>query len=65
MVDTSSLNEILEINQQDMYVRVEAGCTWKALYEVLRPLGLRTPFWGPLSGIHATVGGSPAWTPAR
>ena len=58
MVDTSSLNEILEINQQDMYVRVAAGCTWKALHEALRPLGLRTPFWGPLSGIRATVGGS-------
>jgi len=56
--DSSAMNEILEINQEDMYVTVQGGCTWKKLYEALEPLGLRTPFWGTLSGIHATVGGS-------
>ena len=40
-----------------MYVRLEAGCTWDALYRALKPLGLRTPFWGPLSGLTSTIGG--------
>lgn len=28
------------------------------LYEALKPSGLRTPYWGTLSGLKATVGGS-------
>jgi FAD/FMN-containing dehydrogenase len=40
-----------------MYVTVEAGCTWEALYAALEPYGVRTPFWGPLSGASATIGG--------
>lgn len=56
--DLQKLNRIIEINAQDMYVTVEAGCTWKSLYEELSKRGLRTPFWGSLSGLHATVGGS-------
>ncbi|MBS0474096.1 MAG: FAD-binding oxidoreductase [Proteobacteria bacterium] len=57
LFDTATMNRILDINETDMTVTVEAGCTWAALYEALRPRGLRTPFWGTLSGIHATVGG--------
>lgn len=57
LLDMTRMNRILEINEDDRYVRVEAGCTWAALYEALRPRGLRTPFWGPLSGIVSTVGG--------
>ena len=40
-----------------MYVTAQAGCTWKALAEALEGSGYRTPYWGTLSGIHATVGG--------
>ena len=58
VLDFSRLDKIVEINAEDMYVTVQAGCTWKTLYEALKPLGLRTPFWGPLSGIKATIGGS-------
>ena len=29
MIDMQELNKIIEINQQDMYVIVEAGVTWK------------------------------------
>ncbi|MEL7028462.1 MAG: FAD-binding oxidoreductase [Pseudomonadota bacterium] len=57
LVDTSQMNRILEINEEDMYVTVEAGCTWAQLYEALKPKGLRTPFWGPLSGLKSTIGG--------
>ncbi len=58
LVDLGRLNRILEINAEDLYVTVEAGVTWSQLYEALKPLGLRTPYWGTVSGFHATVGGS-------
>lgn len=55
--DTARLNRVLEVNAEDMYVRVEAGCTWADLHAALKPTGLRTPFWGPLSGLSSTIGG--------
>jgi len=58
IVDTTGLDGILEINRDDMYVTVEAGVTWKTLHDALRDTDIRTPFWGPLSGGQATVGGS-------
>ncbi len=58
IVDMSRMSRVLEINTEDMYVTVECGCTWKALYEALKDTGLRTPYWGTLSGIYASVGGS-------
>jgi FAD/FMN-containing dehydrogenase len=54
-LDTRSLEGIIEINPADMYVTVGAGCTWETLFEALRPLGLRTPFWGPSSGRFSTI----------
>jgi len=58
MVDMARLNRITEINEEDMYVIVEGGCTWAALYQALKEKGLRTPCWGTLSGLRATVGGT-------
>ena len=58
IVDTRRLDRILEINTEDMYVTVEAGCTWTVLYEALKEKGVRTPYFGPLSGIYATIGGA-------
>ncbi len=58
VVDMRAMNRVVEINTDDMYVIVEAGCTWKDLYEALAPHGVRTPYWGPLSGAYATVGGA-------
>ncbi len=58
LIDMGRLNRIVEINERDCYVTVEAGVTWKALKDALDPLNLRTPFFGPFSGIAATVGGS-------
>ncbi len=57
MVDMKAMNRVLEINQEDMYVTVQCGCTWQDLHEALKDTGLRTPYWGTLSGITATVGG--------
>jgi FAD/FMN-containing dehydrogenase len=56
--DTGRLDRIVEINVDDMYAVVEVGCTWKDLHLALKPHGVRPPFWGPLSGGTATVGGS-------
>jgi D-lactate dehydrogenase (cytochrome) len=36
---------------------VQPGVTWARLHETLAPLQLRARFWGPLSGLRATVGG--------
>ena len=57
MVDMGRMNKVKEINTDDMYVTVECGCTWAKLHEALKGKGVRTPFWGTLSGIRATVGG--------
>jgi len=57
-VDLRRMDAIVEINEQDLYVVVEAGCTWRTLYEALKAKGLRTPYFGPMSGYHATVGGA-------
>jgi D-lactate dehydrogenase (cytochrome) len=57
ILDMSRLNRIVALNAEDMYVTVEAGVTWAQLHEALKAKGLRTPFWGPLSGLTSTVGG--------
>ena len=56
-IDTARLTGI-EINAQNATVTVEPGVTWAALRDALHPLGWRTPFWGPFSGLAATVAGS-------
>jgi FAD/FMN-containing dehydrogenase len=58
IVDLSRLTRIVEINAEDMYVTVETGCTWGNLYAALKAKGLRTPYFGPMSGYRSTVGGA-------
>ncbi len=58
IVDTRGLNRIVEINEEDRYITVECGCTWVQLYNALKEKGLRTPYFGPMSGYHSTVGGA-------
>lgn len=60
LVDLRRLNAIVEINEDDAYVTVEAGVTWAALDQTLAARGWRTPFRGPFSGAVATVGGTMA-----
>lgn len=57
-IDLRGIDQIFEINAEDMYVRVGVGCTWRVLYETLKVQGLRTPYYGPMSGYNATVGGA-------
>ena len=58
LIDTSGLNRIIEINREDRYVVAECGVTWAKLFETLESEGLRTPYFGPLSGLEATLGGA-------
>ncbi len=58
LLDMTAMDRIVSISAEDMYVVVEPGCTWAALYAALAPLGLRPPFWGTMSGLRATIGGS-------
>ena len=48
----------IHIDEANAVVTVEAGVSWATLHETLKARGLRTPFWGPFSGLAATVGGS-------
>jgi FAD/FMN-containing dehydrogenase len=58
LIDTERMNRIVEVNREDMYVTVEPGITWANMTSALAEHGLRTAFWGPFSGLKATVGGS-------
>jgi FAD/FMN-containing dehydrogenase len=58
VVDLSRLTRIVEVNPTDMYATVEAGVTWRQLYDALADRGLRTPYFGPMSGYASTVGGA-------
>jgi FAD/FMN-containing dehydrogenase len=57
LIDMRKMNRIVELNEEDMYVTVQTGCTWAELNAELEARNLRTPFWGPLSGLVSTIGG--------
>ncbi|WP_448585316.1 FAD-binding oxidoreductase [Thermaurantiacus sp.] len=56
-IDPSRLKAIA-VDATNAVVTVEAGVTWAELRDALLPQGLRTPFFGPFSGLAATVAGS-------
>ncbi|WP_235532408.1 FAD-binding oxidoreductase [Sphingomonas sp. Leaf20] len=56
LFDTGALDSI-EVDADNAVVTVGAGTTWAKLKDALTVHGLRTPFWGPFSGLVATVGG--------
>jgi D-lactate dehydrogenase (cytochrome) len=58
VVDMGAMNRVLSVSAVDLTATVEAGCTWADLDAALMPMGLRSVFWGPMSGRKATVGGS-------
>lgn len=57
VMDTARLDAI-EINAEDLYTVVGAGCTWERLAEALKPYGLRAVQASPISGSRSTVGGA-------
>ncbi len=57
LIDLSSgMNEIIEINERDMYVKVGSGCTWKNVYDACAKKGLLLGCY-PSSFPSATIGG--------
>jgi glycolate oxidase len=58
VIDLGRLDRIVAIDEVNGHVTVEAGVTWATLRDTLAERGLRTPFWGPFSGLAATIGGS-------
>ena len=50
--------DAIDIDEPNAVVTVGPGTTWAALRDQLAARGLRTPFWGPFSGLVATIGGS-------
>ncbi|MEO0607947.1 MAG: FAD-binding oxidoreductase, partial [Pseudomonadota bacterium] len=58
LVDSTGLDEIHKIDAENLFVTVGVGLTWARLDEALKPHGLRAVFWGPASGLNATIGGS-------
>lgn len=57
VIDTAAMTDIT-IVADDLYAIVGAGCTWQALADKLKPLGLRTFVSPPISGSHSTIGGA-------
>lgn len=58
LLDMRRLDKVVEVNTEDSYVIAEAGVTWEQLYLACSAEGVRTPYWGPLSGRFATIGGT-------
>lgn len=58
ILDMTRMNNLLEIDEDNMSVTVQAGIIWSNLNEELAKRGYRIPFWGPESAYGATVGGS-------
>ena len=57
LFDLAAMDQI-EIDEPNAVVTVGPGTTWAALRTALAERGLRTPFWGPFSGLVASIGGS-------
>ena len=57
LLDLRRLNSV-EVNSEDMYVVAGAGATWESIYLAAAAQGVRAPYWGPMSGRFATVGGT-------
>lgn len=58
LLDLGSMSAIRVLSPEDRVVVVEAGCTWSALEDALKPHGLRPALEGPISGGLATIGGA-------
>jgi D-lactate dehydrogenase (cytochrome) len=57
LLDMRRMKQI-EVDPDDRVVIAEPGATWEEIYLAASEHGLRTPYWGPLSGRFATVGGT-------
>lgn len=60
ILDLSRLDAIVELNAEDLFMTVGAGCTWQRAEQTAAAAGLRPVIRGPISGSHATVCGTVA-----
>jgi D-lactate dehydrogenase (cytochrome) len=58
VIDLSRLNRVVEINEDNRTVVVDACCTWETLVDALKPHGLATIVSPPFSGNVSTIGGA-------
>jgi D-lactate dehydrogenase (cytochrome) len=58
LLDLRRLNRVRELNATELYVVVDAGCTWAQVTEALQGTDLLLEFAAPISGIYSTVGGA-------
>ena len=57
VLDTKRMNKVVNLDQDNLIVTVEAGISWGKLNEYLCHFGLYTGCMGPGSGMTAAVGG--------
>ena len=57
VLDTKSMNKILNLDEENLIVTVEAGISWGKLNEYLSHYGLYTGCLGPGSGMVSSIGG--------
>ncbi len=57
VLDTKSMNNILNLDEENLVVTVEAGISWGKLNEYLCHYGLYTGCLGPGSGMTSSIGG--------
>lgn len=58
LLDMRRMNTIHDLSIEDLMVVADPGVTWEQVYLAVSEEGGRTPYWGPLSGRFATVGGT-------
>ncbi len=57
VLDLTRMNKIINLDQDNLVVTVEAGITWSSLNNFLSQYGLYTGCLGPGSGLTASIGG--------
>ena len=57
VLDMKRMNKILNLDEENLIVTVEAGISWGKLNEYLSQFGLYTGCMGPGSGMTASIGG--------
>jgi FAD/FMN-containing dehydrogenase len=57
VLDTKRMNNIINLDEENLIVTVEAGISWGKLNEYLCHYGLYTGCMGPGSGMTASIGG--------
>ncbi len=57
VLDLKSMNDVLNLDEENLVVTVEAGISWGKLNEYLSRFGLYTGCMGPGSGLTSSIGG--------